>query len=129
TYLFNTNFAQNANVLISEFMANNNSGIKDPLDGSHYDWIELHNASAQEVNMLGWHLTDDTNNMTKWTFPAIVIQPNAYFLVWASGEADPTRFPGTTVYCNFKLSSSAGSYLALVDPNTNVILEFKGTNG
>jgi len=75
-------------------MANNNSGIKDPLDGKRYDWIELHNASTVEVNLAGWFLTDDTNNFTKWTFPLIVMQPNGYLLAWAAGKTDPTPFPG-----------------------------------
>src|SRR5262249_55763778 len=82
TSFYNPNFSSTANVVISEFMANNNNGIKDPLDGKRYDWIELHNASKVEVNLAGWHLTDNATNLTKWTFPAIVIQPNAYFLVW-----------------------------------------------
>ena len=48
-------------VLISEFMADNDNGIKDD-DGSRSDWIELFNNSSSSALLDGWFLTDSTNN-------------------------------------------------------------------
>ena len=109
-----------ASVYISEFMANNNSGIRDE-DGMRSDWIELNNAGDLYQNLEGWFLTDDATNLTKWRFPAVVIQPHQFVIVWASGKnrTDPTR----PLHTNFKLDHN-GEYLALLDANTNIISEF-----
>ena len=121
TYRYNTNVSALAELVISEFMANNNSGIKDD-DSSRQDWIEIYSPGPQAQNMDGWFLTDDTNNLAKWRFPAVVLQPNSYTIVWASGKdhRDPTR----PLHTNFKLTSNAGGYLALLDPRTNIVSEF-----
>ena len=59
-----------ANVLITEFMASNNSTLADG-DGQFPDWVEIYNPTTQSVNLAGWHLTDDSQNPDKWTFPAL----------------------------------------------------------
>jgi hypothetical protein len=55
-------------VVISEFLASNGSGIKDE-DGDPSDWIEVHNRSGQEINLAGFALTDAEAMPRKWTFP------------------------------------------------------------
>ena len=45
------------NVLISEFMAVNDGTLLDE-DGDSEDWVELHNAGPNTVNLDGWFLTD-----------------------------------------------------------------------
>jgi len=82
TYNYNTNVANISSVIISEFLANNVSGIKDD-DSQRNDWIELYNAGKVEQNLAGYSLSDDTNNLQKWTFPPMLIQPGAYMFVWA----------------------------------------------
>ncbi|HOW98509.1 MAG TPA: lamin tail domain-containing protein, partial [Kiritimatiellia bacterium] len=49
-----------AAVLISEFMADNQTVLQDE-DGDYSDWIEIHNSGPADVDLGGWHLTDDTN--------------------------------------------------------------------
>ena len=49
--------APGADVIISEFLASNVSGISDE-DGENSDWIELTNLSGTAVNLTGWSLTD-----------------------------------------------------------------------
>src|SRR5258705_13929196 len=59
-------------VIISEFVASNVGGLVDEdLDSS--DWLELYNFGNGAVNLSGWFLTDNTNNLTKWAFPATTI--------------------------------------------------------
>jgi len=41
------------NVLITEFMAANDGVLRDE-DGDAEDWIEIHNAGTNTVNLLGW---------------------------------------------------------------------------
>jgi len=119
SYVFNPNAPHIA--IISEFMADNTAGIKDE-DGSRQDWIEIFNPGLIEQNVAGWFLTDDPTNLTKWTFPAVVLQPNSYTIVWASSK--DRRDPARPLHTNFKLTSNAGGYLALSDPTTNIVSEF-----
>ncbi|MEN8680951.1 MAG: CotH kinase family protein [Akkermansiaceae bacterium] len=99
--------------VISEFIARNDSGLEDE-DGDTSDWIEILNASAEPIDLAGWHLTDDPGNPTRWTFPSITLAPQEYLLVFASGKNRLSS--GSPFHTNFSLSGS-GEYLALVAPD------------
>src|SRR6185369_4942614 len=72
-------------VIITEFMANNQKSISDD-DGDKSDWIEIYNASTNVVNLGGWFLTDTTNNLRQWQFPATNFAANTYMVVYASNK-------------------------------------------
>lgn len=110
-------------VIISEFMADNANGIIDE-DGTRADWIELYNPGLVDVGLDGWYLTDTSTNLTKWRIPAVTLAANKYLLIWAS-EKDRSN-PSAPLHTNFKLSKSAGSYLALVGRAGNVVSAFTG---
>ncbi|MCI0744134.1 MAG: lamin tail domain-containing protein [Verrucomicrobia subdivision 3 bacterium] len=110
-----------AAVIISEFMADNENGIEDE-DGTKADWIELYNRGTEDVNLGGWFLTDTVTNLTKWRFPDVPLAVNRYLLVWASQKNKTNA--AAPLHTNFRLSNNSGSYLALVDPQTNVVSEF-----
>jgi len=105
--------ASAADVVISEFMALNNTTLTDE-DGTYSDWIELYNASGSAVNLGGWYLTGTAANLTKWQFPATNLPPHQFLVVFASNK--DRRVPGAPLHTNFKLSGS-GEYLALVRPD------------
>lgn len=109
-----------ANVVISEFLASNNSGIRDDF-AERSDWIELLNLEAEAVELGGWFLTDDANEPTKWRFPSVTLPAGGYLLVWAS-ERNLTA-PAKPLHANFRLGAD-GEYLALFDPQTNVVSAF-----
>ncbi len=119
TNLFDPNAAL-ARPLITEFMADNKKTLNDE-DGVSSDWIEVFNPDVEPVNLEGCFLTDATNALTKWRFPAVVLAPNSYLVVFAS-EKNRTN-PAAPLHTNFKLEKS-GEYLALVDSATNVLSEF-----
>lgn len=100
-------------VVISEFMASNATIIEDE-DGDDEDWIEIFNQGSTAVNLSGWHLTDDAENLTKWTFPGLILDPGEMVLVFASNK--DRNEPGSELHTNFKLSTS-GEYLAIVRPD------------
>src|SRR5687768_9106355 len=102
-----------ADVVISEFMASNSRTLQD-MDGDHPDWIELHNTTHSSVNLSGWHLTDDPDEKTKWTFPSTPLAADGYLVVFASDK--DRRIPGQQLHTNFQLSAD-GEYLALVMPD------------
>ena len=72
-------------VVITEVVTSNQQGLEDD-DDQRSDWIELYNAGDAPVDLNGWHLTDDAQDRTKWTFPAISILPESYLVVFASGS-------------------------------------------
>lgn len=100
-------------VLITEFVASNTSGLRDE-DGAFSDWIELYNAGTNVVNLAGWYLTDRTNDLTQWSFPATNIAPGQYLVVFASGKDRKTI--GAPLHTSFGLSSG-GEYLGLIKPD------------
>jgi hypothetical protein len=98
--------------VINEFMAQNGSVLADE-DGDYSDWIEIHNPTAETIDLAGWHLSDRADDLTMWTFPAVTLEPGAYLLVFASNK--DRRVPGQPLHTNFALSA-AGEYLALTAP-------------
>ena len=112
------------NLLISEFMAANNSGARDA-DGEFSDWIEIYNPDRAPVSLGGWHLSDDPLDLTKWQFPDVTIPGQGFMLVFASGK-DRTD-PQGELHTNFSLDRD-GEYLALTRPDgTTKATEFAPT--
>lgn len=115
--------------LITEFMAVNDTELVDG-DGQFSDWIEIHNPTANPIDLTGWHLTDNATNLDKWTFSAVtqsVIPAGGYLVVFASGQETETYIDGGgNLHTDFKLSGS-GEYLALVDPSSIVVHEYSPT--
>lgn len=109
-----------AQVRLTEFMASNESGKKDQ-DGEFSDWVEIHNAGADAVNLLNWSLTDKADNKNKWSFPAVSLAPGGYLVVFASEKN--RNDPAAELHTNFKLSAG-GEYLALVQPDGVTATEY-----
>jgi hypothetical protein len=105
-----------ADLYISEFLAVNQSVHPDG-DGNYSDWVELHNGTDSTVNLSGWHLTDDRDDLSKWPLPAITLDPNEYLVVFASGqEAINYVDAGGNFHTNFRLDGDGGDLL-LVEPD------------
>lgn len=96
-----------SDLIISEFMAVNGTGLTDE-DGDFSDWIEIYNRGSQPVNLSGWSLTDDPQQLEKWPFPDLSLGSGQYLLVFASGK---DRQSGQ-LHTNFKLNR-AGEFLGL----------------
>lgn len=125
----------NAQVIISEFMADNVSSIFVDEDGSHEDWIELENRGAAPVTLNGWYLTDEAgddalgtnSNLRKWQFPVTspivtltaVGTTNSRLVIWCSNKNRKGNVGTPTaprLHTNFKLNNG-GEHLALVRPD------------
>lgn len=106
-------------IRINELMASNGNSLDDD-DGDASDWIEMYNEQSGTVNLEGWHLTDDLDQLTKWTFPDVNIGPNGFLILFASGkERGPNRRP---LHLNFEIASS-GESLMLVKPDGKTIVD------
>ena len=103
-----------AGPILSELLADNESGLADE-DGDFEDWIEIYNPSATEVDLSGWHLSDDSANRLKWTFPAGASIPAGGYLVVFASKKD-RGIAGETLHTNFKLDAD-GEQLSLSEPD------------
>lgn len=108
-----------ADVYISEFVASNESSLLDE-DGDSPDWLEIYNDGPDNVNLDGWHLTDDIDESRKWSFPAQDL-PAGNFLVVFLSDKDRTT-PGMPLHANFKLKAD-GEYLSLNRDSTSSTVE------
>ncbi len=112
--------SSSAQVVISEFMAANDETLIDG-DGEYSDWIELYNTSSNSVDLTGWYLSDDTNNLTQWVFPSKSIAADEFLVVFASGQetVDYTDSLGY-LHTTFKLSASGESVLLTQSDGTTI---------
>ena len=116
--LFVLPFSQvEARVIISEFLAVNDKGLKDR-DGDRSDWIEIHNVGRELVDLAGWSLTNDIKDMDGWKFPSVKIESGGFLLVFASGKNQANS--SEELHADFKLSGG-GEYLALVKPDRRTV--------
>ena len=88
-------YEDNPALEISELMARNTAGIKDP-GGKYCGWVELHNCSDTPVELSDYTLA---YNGKRSSLPSIVIPANGYYLLYANGN-------GTGSELSFILGSS-----------------------
>ncbi|CAN2044731.1 spore coat protein H [Candidatus Magnetomoraceae bacterium gMMP-1] len=105
-----------SDLVINEFMAENETTVTDQ-DGEYEDWIEVYNNSDSEISLKGYYLTDESAELTQWTFPDVSIAAGEYLIVWADKDEDQDG-----LHANFKLSASGESIL-LADSDQIVIDE------
>ena len=72
------------NIRINEVVSSNSVYFDE--DGDTPDWIELHNYGTQNINLENWTISDDVNDLSKWSFPNVTIPANDYLLLWASNK-------------------------------------------
>ena len=102
-------------LVINEVMASNTSVIADQ-NGEFDDWVELYNNNNFSINLNGYYLSDNENDLLKWSFPNVSIAPNSYLIVWC----DTAGSSQTGLHTNFRLSSDQEE-VYLTDPLGNII--------
>ena len=113
-------------VMISEFMADNDTGLQDA-DLQYSDWLEIHNSGSELVNLTGWTLRDSADI---WQLPdGLELAPGEFRVIFCSNGretvADPKDpdFDGAYLHTNFKLSKG-GEYLGMYDDLGVVVHEY-----
>ena len=109
-----------AQLYINELMASNSTNIADE-SGDFDDWIEIYNAGASDIDLAGYHMSDDLANPTLWQIPSTnaaltTVSAGGFLLLWA----DKDLAAGAN-HLNFKLGSGGESVsLYLPDGSTQV---------
>jgi hypothetical protein len=103
-------------IVINEFMASNDVTAADQND-EFEDWIELYNNGSESIDLSGYFLSDNDDDMTQWAFPdGTVIGPNEYLIIWADEDVDQAG-----LHADFKLSGSGESILLVNPIDTSII--------
>lgn len=116
----NSNVVQPVPVRINEWMASNQSTIRDPADGDFNDWFELYNPNDIAVDLSAYTLTDDLSWPGQWILPMGTVMPGrGFLLIWADGEPGQTG-PLTGLHANFRLSQG-GEAIGLYAPDGRLV--------
>jgi hypothetical protein len=102
-------------IKINEILPSNS--VHQDEDGDTPDWFELHNTSANAINLQGWTCSDDLADIQKWTFPDVTIAADAYLRVWASDKDRKGER-------NYRTLVSEGDIARYLVPNQNVSNEW-----
>jgi CotH kinase protein/Lamin Tail Domain/FlgD Ig-like domain len=93
-------------ICINELLAKNNTGIQDEY-GDNDDWLELYNDGHDSIDLMGFYLSDNEYNPTKWALPAVQLASKSHLVIWCDGEEEEGL-----LHASFKLDS-AGELVTL----------------
>ncbi|MBK7035361.1 MAG: CotH kinase family protein [Bacteroidetes bacterium] len=107
-------------VVINEYSASNWKQFQDN-HNDYEDWFELYNVGGLDVDLSGYHLSDDDDELNKWTIPAgTIIAANDFILIWCSGR---DVVEGDNFHVNFRLTQTKNNpdQIILSDAGFNII--------
>ena len=109
---------ETSGVVVNELLARNSTSNTDP-GGEYDDWLELYNPTANAVDLAGFYLTDDRDDLTQWEFPEETnpLEPGAYLLVWCDDDEDQEG-----LHTTFKLDGD-GEFLAIVSSDGVTVVD------
>ena len=81
-------------VVINEIVSLNNSIYADRY-GDYNDWVEIKNLSSDTLDLEGFWISDDYNDIFKWNVPHFQIPPNSFEILFCSGKNISDRGSGT----------------------------------
>ena len=114
--------ANTRDLYINEIMAYNKTTILDN-DSDYSDYIEIYNSTSKEINLQNYYLSDSSTSSKKWSFPKIIIKPNEYLVIYASGK-DKCDIDTRECHTNFKLSNN-GETVSLLDEKGFIVDKVK----
>jgi hypothetical protein len=107
-------------IVINEWMSDNETTITDPADDYNDDWFELYNPTASNADLTGYTLTDNLAVTNKFAIPSGTIVPaGGFLLVWADNDTDQNG-PGVDLHVNFGLSKN-GDSIGLYAPSGSLV--------
>lgn len=121
TILFCFTTAAAQDVVINELMPDNETSVQDPA-GEYDDWLELYNNSDEPVDLSGWFMSDDANELDEWAFPdGTSVDAKGYLIVWCDEDLEQEG-----LHADFKMSSG-GETIYLCTPDLGIVQEIAYT--
>lgn len=100
-------YTDNVPLLISEVLCSNSHSARDGY-GSFSDFCEIYNPGSALVSLEGWYLSDREDNLAKWAFPAVTLNPGTYLAVRLSGQEESLE---NELHASFSLNGTETVYL------------------
>jgi hypothetical protein len=94
-------------VIINELMSSN-KGFYFGDNGKCSDWVELYNTTDGDICMQNYALSDNSDKLDKWPFPAVTIKAYGYLVIFLTGDIVSDLEAGV-IHCSFKLDSNGDS--------------------
>ena len=85
-------------LIINEIMSSNSQLY--PVSGKCYDMVEIKNNGQTPIDLSGYTLSDKRSEPQRYAFPAVVLQPGEYYVVYCSGKPELGA-----AHTSFKLSA------------------------
>ncbi len=76
--------APQSGLVINEVMSSNASYW--PVDGEHFDLVELYNAGSEPVDLSGAYLSKHKSDLLAWQLPAVTLGGGEYYVAVCSGR-------------------------------------------
>lgn len=111
-------YATAETIELSEVCSHNKAVICDTI-GTYNDYVELHNATNTNIDLMGYALSDDKNELDKYVFGETSIEPGEYILLWACEPVEKAFIDDIAKYLGFSLKDGETVYLS--DPSGRVI--------
>ena len=93
--------ASYSQVFINEFSASNSNVISDE-NQSTPDWIELYNASNNDINLKGWRIGKKSKFSSAWELPDTVLKSKEYMILFCDKQ--------NYVSLNYEITASGNSF-------------------
>ena len=107
---------QDFEVEINEICTKNSNILKDSYN-NYSDWIELFNFGENEIDLSGYGLSDDEDNLFKYKFPKnFKIKSKEYLIIFASKQNSTSK----EIHTGFSLKKD-GELIILASPEEEII--------
>lgn len=102
---------------ITEYMTNNINSYQSKLN-TYDSIIEIYNNEDTDLDISNYYLTNNSNNLTKYSFPEhTIIKAKSYLIIIASGY---NKIIDNEIHTNFKLTNN-DSVIILSDNRRNIL--------
>ncbi|MCU0435152.1 MAG: CotH kinase family protein [Bacteroidia bacterium] len=112
-----TSTISRAQLFINEYSCANINGQADNF-GEYHDWFEIYNAGTAAVNLAGYYITDNDNNLTKWQIPSGSVSAGGVTRIICSGRG--IIFSGW-IHAGFKLTQCKPEEIVISDASGTML--------
>jgi len=119
-------YIKTSKLYINEVLASNKYTLLDD-DFEDSDYIEIYNGYNYDIDLTGYHLSDNEYEPKKWSFPNVVVKSKSYLIIYASGK-DRVEIDKNIIHTNFKLSN-LGETIVFSDKENNIINKITYSEG
>lgn len=103
-------YADHSDIRLNEIMISNAQTTVDQA-GDYDGWLELYNIGPGRVNLSGLYLSDDMNELAKWSLPDMILNDGRCLVLWLDAETHENE-----THTSFIPQSTGGSlYLSTLD--------------